>query len=290
MPAARARIRCSDTFEYTRSRMSFQPRGGISEGVVASRPRPSSSAAARGPADEDTLDRSPPRGGGIQSRPPQPAGQRLEGGSHRRTGRHPSLLVCFATSTAPITGSVQVKRERAGAQERSCCPAKYFARLQGAPRDGYGMIDERTRVTDDVRRQAETEMSCGRLEAKSVFLPGLLLRLLVQLDVGSIASLGIPADALPPILSDRGEDRIRPDEGHEFAPPPSCTPSLETKVTGGRLAAVRVGRCFRRPRESQVNSHRERGIRGWSAAVQPQSAPDAIAPPPVRQQLKPTSD
>ena len=62
MPAARAWIRCSDTFEYTRSRMSFQPRGGISEGVAASRPRPSSSAAAREPTDEDTLDRSPPPG------------------------------------------------------------------------------------------------------------------------------------------------------------------------------------------------------------------------------------
>ena len=44
-----------------RSRMSFQPRGGISEGVVASRPRPSSSVVAREPAD-NTLDRSPPPG------------------------------------------------------------------------------------------------------------------------------------------------------------------------------------------------------------------------------------
>ena len=34
--------------------MSFQRRGGISEGVAASRPRPSSSAAAREPTDEDT--------------------------------------------------------------------------------------------------------------------------------------------------------------------------------------------------------------------------------------------
>jgi hypothetical protein len=42
--------------------MSFQPRGGISEGVVASRPRPSSSVAAPEPADEDTLDGSPPPG------------------------------------------------------------------------------------------------------------------------------------------------------------------------------------------------------------------------------------
>jgi hypothetical protein len=35
---------------------------GISEGVVASRPRPSSSVVAREPADEDTLDGSPPPG------------------------------------------------------------------------------------------------------------------------------------------------------------------------------------------------------------------------------------
>src|SRR6476620_8470215 len=61
MPAARARIRCSGTFEYTRSRMSFQPRGGISEGVIASRPRPSPSVAACEPADEDTPDPPPGR-------------------------------------------------------------------------------------------------------------------------------------------------------------------------------------------------------------------------------------
>jgi hypothetical protein len=129
---------------------------------------------------------------------------------------------------------------------------------------GCAMMDERTRVTDDVRRQAETEMSCGRLEAKSVFLPGLLLRQLVQLDVGSIASLGIPADALPPILSDRGEDRIRPDEGHEIAPPPRQAVHLPAgdQSHGGRLAAVRVGRCFRRPRESRkLTSHRETRLR-----------------------------
>jgi len=44
------------------------------------------------------------RGGCIQSRPPQLAGQRPERGLHLRNGRHPSLLACFVTLTSPITG------------------------------------------------------------------------------------------------------------------------------------------------------------------------------------------
>jgi hypothetical protein len=46
MPAASAKTRCSEMFEYTRSRMSFHPRAGISEGELACRPRSSSSTVS----------------------------------------------------------------------------------------------------------------------------------------------------------------------------------------------------------------------------------------------------
>jgi hypothetical protein len=76
--------------------MSFQPRGGISEGVVASRPRPSSSVAAREPADEDIPNRWLP------------------------PGRRYSIAAAAAS------------RATTGKRDPSCCLGTYFARLRGA--------------------------------------------------------------------------------------------------------------------------------------------------------------
>jgi hypothetical protein len=64
------------------------------------RPRPLLRTSRR---TRTALKRSPP-GGGIQSPPLQPGEQRPKRGVHRRNGKHPSLLACFATSTSPITG------------------------------------------------------------------------------------------------------------------------------------------------------------------------------------------
>jgi hypothetical protein len=204
MPAARARIRCSDTLEYTRSRMSFQPRGGISEGVVASRPRPSSSVVAREPADKDTPDRSPPPGRRYSIA--AAAASRATAGKRARPSEREASVSARLLRNIDFTDraeGVQAKRDRIGVQERSCYLETYFVRLQGVRdwNDAAWWMRERALTDDDVRHPAENEN----------------------------ISLGIPADALLPIL------QIAARIGSVLM----------------RLAAVRVGRCFRRPLESR---------------------------------------